>query len=269
LLQAYEQSVAAYDGHQAKVATYVTAQQEADRARQDWEAVRIIGRNVWDDLVGKALLNVGDFANGAVGGFAARHTGIMKAQAKAFLDEKKLAEERYLKARGGSTEAMRYNREAYQRYLDADKYTRQAGSVARRVSSKIPIIGLGITAAGIGYDIHQGKPAGKAVISGVVGAGAAIGVGALIGSMASGAAAGALGGPPGILIGAVAGVGASLIASGAADWAYDELLSDGVKATIEEGFTTVGDAVGDAGEAVGNAGEAVGDSAKKVWNAIF
>jgi hypothetical protein len=160
LLQAYEQAVAAYDGHQAKVATYVTAQQEADRARQDWDAVRVISRNVWDDLVGKALLNVADFANGAVGGFAARHTSIMKAQAKAFLDDKKLAEERYLKARGGSTEAMRYNREACRRYLDADKHTRQAGSVARRVSSKIPIIGLGVTAAGIGYGQGDHLPQG-------------------------------------------------------------------------------------------------------------
>jgi hypothetical protein len=179
-----------------------------------------------------------------------------------------LAKERYLSSMKVPSEGLRYNNEAWQRYLDADENLRKAESAARRFGSKVPIIGLGITAAGIGYDIHQGKPAGKAIISGVVGAGAAYGVGALVASAAAGAQIGMLGGPVGIVVGGVVGVGASLIASGAADYAYDQ-LPEGVKNGIEDGFNAVADAVGDAGKAVGDTLSAAGENTTKIWNAIF
>ncbi|WP_328465325.1 hypothetical protein OHA21_43290 [Actinoplanes sp. NBC_00393] len=282
MVQAYDLSVAAYHDHQRKVNAYLTAERQAKRTKNAQEALFAIGRNAWDDLLAKALLNALDFANGAVGGFAKKHEVIMKRQAEALRADQKLAEERYLKARGGSTEAMRYNRVANQRYFDADEYTRKAGSVSR-ITSKVPIIGLGITAAGIGYDIHQGKPAGKAIISGVVGAGVSTAVGGVTGSVVAGMSAGMLAGPPGILIGAAVGIGAGLLASGTADWLYDQ-ASDEVQDAIEGGFAAVGNAVVDAGktvdgalhaadkaitEVVGDTGEAVGDGAKRVWNAIF
>jgi hypothetical protein len=188
-----------------------------------------------------------------VGGLAATHTSILNKQAAALMDESKLAAERYLKAPGGSVEARRLNAEAYKKFLDADEYTRRASSAGRRIGSKIPIVGIGITAAGIGYDIHQGKPAGKAIISGVGGALAAAGTGAVVGTM--------IGGPVGTVVGAGAGLVVGLVVSGGLDWGYDQ-LPDGVKNGIEDGFKEVGSAIGDAGEAVG-------DGAKKVWNSIF
>jgi hypothetical protein len=242
--------VTAYNDHQTKIAAYVSAQGEADRSRGIVDAAKAIGRNVWDDVRGKSLLNAGDFINaGVVGGLAAKHTSILKAQAGALLDEAKLAEERYLKARGGSPEAKRLNLESYKKFMAADEFTRRADQVGRRVGAKLPIIGLAITAAGIGYDVHQGKPVGKAVISGVGGALAAAGTGALIGT--------AIGGPVGTVVGAGAGLVVGLVVSGGLDWGYDQ-LPDGTKAAIEDGFSAIGDA-----------GEAVGDTAKKVWNSIF
>lgn len=109
----------------------------------------------------------------------------------------------------------------------------------------VPVIGLGITAAGIGYDIHNGKPAGKAIVSGAAGFAASVAVGA------------AIGGP----VGAVVGVGVGLVASGVADAAYDA-LPDSVTKPFEEGVSAVGSAIGD------GAG-AVADGAKKVWDSIF
>jgi hypothetical protein len=233
-----------------QVTAYVSAQAEADRARGIVDAAKAIGQNVWDDVRGKALLNAGDFVNaGVVGGLAAKHTSILKAQAGALLDESKLAAERYLKAPGGSPDAKRLNLESYKKFMDADQVARRADQVGRRVGGKLPVIGLAITAAGIGYDIHQGKPAGKAIISGVGGALAAAGTGAAVGTM--------IGGPVGTVVGAGAGLVVGLVAGGALDWGYDQ-LPEGTKAAIEEGFSTVGDAIGDAGE-----------GAKKVWNSIF
>jgi hypothetical protein len=66
-----------------------------------------------------------------------------------------------------------------------------------------------------------------------------------------------IGGPVGTVVGAGAGLVVGLVAGGALDWGYDQ-LPEGTKAAIEEGFSTVGDAIGDAGE-----------GAKKVWNSIF
>jgi hypothetical protein len=261
MVQAHNSSVTAYNDHQTKLAAYAQAQTEASHSRGILDAARGIGQNVWDDVRGKAVLNAADFVNGAVvGGLAAKHTSILKGQADELMKESKLAAERYLKAPGGSPEARRLNAESYRRFLDADEYTRRASSVGRRVGSKLPIVGLAITAAGIGYDIHQGKPVGKAVISGVGGALAAAGTGALIGT--------AIGGPVGTVVGAGAGLVVGLVVSGGLDWGYDQ-LPDGAKAAIESGVKEAGEAIGDAGEAIGDAGEAIGDGAKKVWDSIF
>jgi hypothetical protein len=251
---AYSDGLAALNVHNRKVDAYNLAAEEADRSRGIMEAARAIGKNMWDDLRGKAALQAADLVNGAViGGLAATQASILHKQARALMDESKLAAERYMKAPGGSAEARALNADAYKKFLEADKYARRAQSVGQRVGSKIPVIGIGITAAGIGYDIHQGKPAGKAVISGVGGALAAAGTGAVVGTM--------IGGPVGTVVGAGAGLVVGLVVSGSLDWGYDQ-LPQGVKDSIENGIEEVGNVVGDAGEAVG-------DGAKKVWNAIF
>jgi hypothetical protein len=110
--------------------------------------------------------------------------------------------------------------------LESDAWERRAGSAARRFGSKIPIIGTAITAASIGYDIHEGKPAGKTIVSGVGGALAAAGTAALIGT--------ALGGPVGTLVGAGAGLMVGVAVSGGLDWGYDQ-LPKGFTDSIEGG----------------------------------
>jgi hypothetical protein len=250
----YNDGVSALNAHNTRVQAYNAAAEEADRSRRIMDAARAIGKNVWDDIRGKAVLQAADLVNGAVvGGLAATQASILNKQAKALLAESKLAAEHYMKAPGGSAEARALNAEAYRKFLDADEFTRRAGTVGRRVGGKVPVVGLAITAAGIGYDIHQGKPAGKAIISGVGGALAAAGTGAVVGTM--------IGGPLGTVVGAGAGLVVGLVVGGGLDWGYDQ-LPQGVKSGIEDGIKEVGNAVGDAGEAVG-------EGAKRIWNSIF
>jgi hypothetical protein len=64
------------------------------------------------------------------------------------------------------------------------------------------------------------------------------------------------------LIGAGVGWFGGLIVSGAIDAAYDNLLPQGLKDSIEQGSRPIENAVK-------GAAEAVGSSAKKVWDAIF
>lgn len=137
----------------------------------------------------------------------------------------------------------------------AEAAAKRAGGISRVLNPmlsrsipilrEVPVVGLAVTAAGVGYDIHTGKPPGKAVVSGLAGFGASVAVGA------------AIGGP----VGAVVGIGVGLVASGLADAAYDA-LPDSITQPFEEGVTAVGNAVGD------GAG-AVADGAKKVWDSIF
>jgi hypothetical protein len=106
---------------------------------------------------------------------------------------------------GDAVTEVALNAESYEKFLESDTWARWAGSVASRFGSKVPIIGAAITTASIGYDIHEGEPAGKAIVSGVGGALAAAGTGALIGTP--------IGGPVGTLVGAGAGVIVGVAAS--------------------------------------------------------
>lgn len=169
-VKAHNDGVTALAAHNRKMQAYDAAAEEANRANSIVDAAREAGRNVWNDIVGKPLLLAGDIVNEVVvGGLAAKHVSVLRAQADALEAERKLSVDRYLKAPGGSAEAKALNNEAYRKFLHADEYTRRAESIGRRVGSKIPVVGVAITAAGIGYDIQQGKPAGKAVFSGMGG----------------------------------------------------------------------------------------------------
>jgi hypothetical protein len=64
-------------------------------------------------------------------------------------------------------------------------------------------------------DIHEGKPASKAIISGVGGALAAVEMGAVIGT--------AIAPPFGTIVGVGVGLVAGVVVSGALDYAYDQL----------------------------------------------
>jgi hypothetical protein len=234
---------------------YLLAERQANGYRSALDAAKAIVRNMGDDLYGKAYLQVGDMVNGAViGGLVAKHRSILKAQSAALLDDSKRLAEHYLKTPGGTAESRYLIGASWQKYLDADELARRAPQAGRRIAGKIPVVGLAITAAGIGYDIHQGKPAGKAVISGVGGAAAAMVAGAAIGTMIPLPVAGTV-------IGAIGGLAFGLATSGALDYAYDG-LPQGVKDSIENGFSAAGDAIGDIGGSIGG-------GARKAWDAIF
>ena len=146
------------------------------------------------------------------------------------------------------------NLASWEKYLEADKVDRSAIRIGAKVEARLPIIGLAVTAVDIGYDIHTGKPAGKAIISGLGGALAAAGAGAAIGSLVPVPVVGTV-------VGAAAGLVVGMVTSGALDAAYDHLPA-GTRDAIEGGFDAIGHGVADAGDAVG-------DGAKKVWNSIF
>jgi hypothetical protein len=254
-LQIYTAQVAAYNDHQVKVSAYAQAQAQATWARSVFDFAKDSLSNVVGDVTGKPVIVGADFANdGIIGALAQKHVSILRAQSEALKKESETALERYLKTPGGTAESKALNLASYEKYLESDDWERRALRVSTKVEARLPIVGLALTAADIGYDIHTGKPAGKAVISGVGSALAAAGAGAAIGSLVPVPVVGTV-------VGAAGGLVVGLVASGMLDAAYDRLPA-GTKAAIEDGFDAIGHGVADAGEAVG-------DTAKKVWDSIF
>ncbi|MGI9063107.1 MAG: hypothetical protein ACR2FQ_04740 [Pseudonocardiaceae bacterium] len=234
MVRGYDNAVQAQQVYAQKTTAYAVASEEMARSRQILTEAKSFGQNVWNDVRGKAVLHAADFTNGTVGALAARHATVLRKHAT-FLEQQAARHvDHYLKSGGGSTSTARYNvAAADEARRQADDALRRASSVARRIGGKVPIIGLGITAAGVGYDVHQGKPVGKAVISGVGGAASAMLVGA------------AVGGP----VGAVVGLGVGIVVGGGLDWGYDQ-LPGGVQDGIEDGFKAVGGGVKDAWNSV-------------------
>ena len=243
-VQGFNEGQQAVADHQRKVQAFGQAQQEADRANGVMAAAKeVLGGSV-KDLTDKKYVHAAEFVNENAGRLVEKHVSTLKGEAGRLRDEAKVAESRYLKAPGGSDEARFQTETQMAKNAAADGLEKDAASVARRVGSKIPVVGLGITALGIGYDIHEGKPPGKAIISGLAGAGAA----ALVA------------GPVGV--GAIAAVGAGILVGAGVDYAWDHWVPDGAKHAIDNGVKAVGNAIGDAAGAVGHA-------AAKVWDSIF
>jgi hypothetical protein len=175
-----------------------------------------------------------------IGGYYAAHRKVLQDEASRQLQEAERLRERYTQAPGGSELARRLTEQE----LDAtnraagfaERAEKMGGVRGQVIAGKIPIVGSLITAAGIWYEISNGKPAGKAVMSGV----ASLGAGAVIGL--------AIGGP--VAVTAVGGVLASAVAGVTADAIYDG-LPEGVQDAIDDGVEAIGEGIG------------------SVWNAIF
>jgi hypothetical protein len=229
------------------------------------DAATATGKNAVDDLQQKWPLHAADLAvNGVVGALAAKQLGILGKESDRLMRESAQAADRYLTAIGSVEQRTLDNNHALGKFLEADEAKRRAESVGRSVGSKIPLAGLAITGAGIGYDISQGKPPVKAVVSGVAGSLVAGVTGGKIGAFAGariGAMLGVGAGPAGIVVGAVGGLVVGTLASGAIDVGYD-MLPKGLQEAVESGTKAVGDAVG-------GIGKAVESGVKDVWDRIF
>ncbi len=236
-IQTHDQAVLAGQDYQRKVRAFNDAKQEADRANGIVDGAKRFTQSFWKELESKKYINATDFINGLAGDLIARHKSILGKDAQRLTDEARTAEARYLRSPGGSPEAKFQEELRLSKVLGASELESEAETIGRRFASKIPVIGWGISAAGVGWDVYHGKAPGKAIFSGVAGTLGAIAVAAAV---------------PGIGWAAAAGIGAGVLVGMGADWAYDHLVPDGVKHKIDDGLRAVGHGLENAGKAVGH-----------------
>lgn len=292
---AHADAVRAQNAHAAKVAAYNRLASEVNDARGVWERGKSTFDSVVNDLWDKRYLNAFNWVATFSGSLEARRLFWQKGvdvwrgeagKALRHLDETTQA----ARASGIGNKLNFYKMIDAQnaQYYDALKHADDAASkvpsgtlasinqAARsgtrtalsrispalvsggsKVLSKVPVVGLGVTAASVGMDINNGKEPGKAVVSGAAGFGA---------GMAAAGVVAAAGGPVGWGVGAGIAVGVGI--GYGADYAWDNWVPDDTKDAINDGLSSAGNAIKDGAGAVGDAvsdgADAVTDAAKKV-----
>jgi uncharacterized protein YukE len=258
-LEAHHAAAVARSFHLQQVMAYRNAEKEVtNAAKQLDQSVQFLkneARNwtLWADL----------FSGGAALGVASASK--YNAQTKKYKDQAKTARDHAARARaqGNLEMARRYSALAQERYADGQKNIRardgnyarkysnrmpmwgqralssnlgvlargsgQFARAARPVLSKVPVLGLGLTCAGICTNVQRGQGVAKSVVSG----GGSFLAGAMVGGM--------IGGPVGFAAGAVVGLGVG--------YAMDAGLAD----AIVDGGEKVGRAIGDGAQKFGSA----------------
>jgi uncharacterized protein YukE len=260
-VQAHTTAVQAGQDHQRKVTAYAQAKEEADQSNGVLGKAKTAAEQVWEDLTGKKYIHASEFTNGVGGHLIEIQKNTLKAEAASLRSEAAKFEDNYLHSPGGSAQAKLNEELRFNNMMKASDVDGDVGDLAR-IGGKIPVVGLAISAAGIGWDIAHGKPPGKAIFSGALGTAAAFGVEAAAGAGAEALGAGALlaaTGPVGL--GIVAGVGVGILA----DYAWDHWVPGDVKDKIDDGLTTAGHDVAGAAKTVG---KDIGGAAKSVGHFV-
>lgn len=252
-IESYNLAVAALDRHAGLARAYEAAQRDTGVAREVWAFSLQTLANVWSDIMGKWFFIVADLVNGAAAYLAARHVIALKEQAKFLSKEAEKFLELARTAPAGSPASVIYRDLDLSRVLkegadDATASAIKSEANAGRIGFRV---GGALSAAGVAYDIYNGKPVEQAVVSGAGGFGASLAAGAL-----AGAAVGSTVPGLGTAVGAAVGVGVGLFTSGAIDSLY-------------QNGGDVSDAIGAGFGAISDAGGAVGGLAKGAWDAIF
>lgn len=285
----HDQATQAQSAHAMKVQKYVEAADVATQARDKLIQSQSTFSKFASGYAEKAPFNIADIATGLSGAVAertskfrsaaramdpgieraaryakgARMSPFAQARADALEIERRLAKQAELNKAVASRTARMVDKLPsgvkgfLQRTLafgkNADDLANPILRGSVRVLNKLPVVGGLITAAGVGYDISEGKDPTTAVASGVGGF--------VAGSLATAGVA-AAGGPVGWAV-----AGGALVSAGVGfaieEWGDDvvEFAGDAVEWT--------GDRLSDAGEWVGETASDVGEAVGGFFNKIL
>ncbi|EIE99194.1 WXG100 family type VII secretion target [Saccharomonospora glauca] len=242
-------AVTAHQQHARKLAAYREAATEASSAREEFNLKESITKNLLYEVQKKPPFHASFVADGLFAGYAANRAAAKALTAKwaRMGAARQLSNVTGITHRGLPHSDTGRALKAAERARGAAANARTWSRTARAVGGKIPVLGLGITAASTAYDIAAGDtPAGKAIV---------VNGGSLAASIAAGAAVGSVVPVGGTVVGAIVGTGVGLVASGALGTAWDAAAN-----------TEIGKAVTDG---INKGASAIGNGLKKAWNSIF
>ncbi|TMS54646.1 hypothetical protein [Mycobacterium sp. DBP42] len=241
---------------EALIDAYNSAFHAAEAARTMEKLGADTLKNAWTDLRTKWFFVVADLINGGAAALVDINVSTMLKQSNFFAEESAKSLSRARSATPGTPAAT-----IYRDIDDGKALARQADDIATKAEAtkanagRVGLkVGGALAAAGVVYDIANGKDVDQAIVSGAAGFGASIlagaGAGAIIGTAIPIPGVGTVGGA---LVGATVGI----FTSGAVDSLY------------QNGIGSLGDAITDGATAVADTGKAIGGLAKGAWDAIF
>lgn len=255
---AHDQAAQAEQNHAKKVAAYERAEREAEDARTKWQSSIEATNKVSNTTAAQAWFSVTDIANSTAAA-AAAHTqsSILMKQSTVLLNDASQAMRHVAAVHDGYTGVVTDRKGMYQNLDRARTSTAAAGTAAddaakaTKMGERLPLKAGGVlAAAGVAYEISQGKEPVQAAVGGAAAFGASVGMGLAVGSAIPvpivGSAAGAV-------VGAAVGV----------------FTSGMVDSFFEKGIDDVGGAIKNGAKAVADVGSAIGGGVKDAWNAVF
>jgi hypothetical protein len=188
-------------GDPIKIRHWELARDEALHARRLLHQGELLIRRIVKEISVNPYLTAAEFVNDVAETAIKRHASKLAKRADELADFGR-----------GAVRSHRVGGGVFRSVSAAIDQNRALAGTLCRIGGKLPLVGYGIEAVGIGLDIHGGEPPAKAIVTGVVGAA----VGTYVGTAVT-----ALGGPF-AWAGIPVGIGAGIVAEGAAGVLYDE-----------------------------------------------
>ncbi|GAA5117936.1 WXG100 family type VII secretion target [Haloechinothrix salitolerans] len=268
-LAAHDQAVAAGESYARKVKAYEKAVVEAENVRTEWtDAVEQLNQQS-NSVAAQAWFSVTDIASAtAAASVAHAQSSILLNQSKVLLNEASQAMRHVSVMHDGYTGVVTDRKGMYQNLDRAKSATRAAATAAddamnaSRFGERFALkAGGAFAAAGVAYEISQGKDPVQATVSGAAAFGTSVAAGAAVGSAIPVPVAGTV-------AGAIVGAGVGVFTSGMVDSLFENGIDD-IGGAISDGA----EAVADVGQAIGgaavDAGSAVVGGVKDAWDAVF
>jgi len=214
---------------QVSAATYAAAREEVERARRVLDSAANIAKARLTVLIGNNYLPAAEFVTGYGKHLAAGHVKGLESRASLLLDRLKVEEDLYRRSLPGTPERLQGGATLAQRMAACE-----AEELAK--NTKIRTLGRGLrigepllAPVGVGWDIHQGTPPGKAVVSGIAGFAA----GTVTETLLTG-----VGCPPIVSVPVSMGVGT--LAAYEYGYLYEHIVPDNIQRKIDNGLRDVG-----------------------------
>lgn len=255
---AHDQAAQAVEAHARKVAAYQQAKIDADDVRVKWRASAEAITKVSNTTAAQAWFSVTDIANSTAAAAAAQaHRSVLLKHSTALLNDANQAMRHISAVHDGYTGIVTDRKGMYQNLDRARASTQAAGTAAddaakaTKLGEKFTLkAGGALAAAGVVYEISQGKDPVQATVGGVASFGASVAVGAGVGSLIPVPVVGTA-------AGAIVGAGVGVFTSGMVD------------SLFENGVDEIGGAIEDGAKAVADVGSAIGGGVKDAWNSVF
>jgi uncharacterized protein YukE len=213
---------------QVSVANYVAAREEVECARRALRTAADIAKAALTVLIGNRYLTAAEFVTGYGKPLAEAHVRGLESRARLLLKEVEVQEDLYRRSLAGTPERLRGGATVAQRMAAYEAQELAKNTKIRTLGRGLRIGGPLLAPVGVGWDIHQGTPPGKAIFSGI---------GGLVAGTTAEALLTVVGCPP--IVSVPVSIGIGNVTSAWNGYVYEHVVPDNIQRKIDNGLRGV------------------------------